>query len=73
MRKVHIDGEAWQYKIGRKCIMIKEPSLVPTKHIVDLSVFTGLSWDALERMAWKRDSVQITPQDIKDYILEHYK
>jgi len=53
--------------------MIKEPSLVPTKHIVDLSVFTGLSWDALERMAWKRDSVQITPQDIKDYILEHYK
>ena len=77
MREIHIEGQTWQWQVGTKNVVIKEPpksgELFPTKHVIDLSTFTGLSWYALERMDWKNSGVQITPQDVKDYILKHYE
>ena len=75
MREIHINGETWKWKIGKKSVAIAEPNrtgaLFDRYHYVDLSEFTGLSWDAIERMGWKNRGVQVTPQGVKDYILEH--
>lgn len=65
-RAVHIDGEMWSYKVGRGGIKIKSPT--GYGYDVDLSTFSGWSWDQLERAEWKGNGFQVTPQRVKDYV-----
>ena len=72
-RKIHFDNnEVWTYEIKSSHIHIKDPD--GNKHNIGFDVFTGWSWDALERASSKGCIVpQIKPSDVKEWIKAHKK
>ena len=66
MRKVHINGQKYWYKIGKVFIPIFTPNGV--KFLANQSLVSGLSWNELERGYWKGWFKGITPKMIKEYI-----
>lgn len=66
-RKIIVnDQEYWWAFIKSKILIYKDN----VKKVIDLSDFTGLSWDELERGQWKR-WLKITPGYVADWIKEH--
>lgn len=71
-RKLHFpDGSIWTWQTRREIIRIREPDNVTT-HLVNLSEFSGWTWDALERADWKGYSYSITPREVKEWIRFRY-
>ncbi len=71
MRKVLVNGQAWEFSVGRFNAVIKNPS-TKKKTIVDFSKLTGRTWDILERGQYRRTSDgMIKPGHVKAYIEEH--
>lgn len=64
MRRIVVNDKEYYYRIGSSNIVIKREA---ESHIVDFSIFTGWSWDAIERGEHKR-YFKITPKQIADYI-----
>lgn len=69
-RRVHIGEQVWTFRVTRHCIQIANPDC-SHKWKVDLTDFTGMTWDDLERAKWKETFPKIGPGDIKEYIEEH--
>jgi len=65
-RQARVGDETWGFRIGRFNAVLVAPD--GRKSIVNFSVLTGRSWDALERGVWV---VPITPEHIKSYIRKH--
>jgi len=68
-RAVHIDGKAWEWKVGKESILIWSPE--GEKHVTDQSQVTGMSWDSLERGYWKGWFKGITPSMVKEWIVHN--
>jgi hypothetical protein len=68
-RKVHIGGQEWTYRVTRHCLQIANPDC-SKKWKVDLTDFTGMTWEQLERAEWKKYFPRIGPKDVKKYIEE---
>jgi hypothetical protein len=69
MRKLHINDEEWQYKIGKSgAIVIFPPN--GRKVLTDASEVSGLSWDEVERGTWK-GWFHLKPSMIKDWIIKN--
>ena len=65
-RKIHLPSGIWEYYISRSHqIVIWSPS--GEKHLADMHKLTGLTWDEIEKGAWK-GWLRICPSDIRDYI-----
>ena len=68
MRKIHINGDEYSYKIGKQFIQIFPPSGI--KIIINQSEVSGMTWVGLERGYWKKWFKGITPKMIKEYIVK---
>ena len=68
-RKVHIKGEVWTYRVTNHCLQIANPDC-SEKWKINMTDFTGMTVEALERASWKKTFPKIGPQDVKDYIEE---
>jgi hypothetical protein len=64
MRKIIIDNKKYMFKVGKSNIVIKHDN---KSTIIDLSSFTNLPWDVIERARWK-GYFSITPKDVETYI-----
>lgn len=62
-RKLVIGDETYEYFIGKSYVKIKEVATVRIPEML------GLTEEQFEKMRYKH-SLQVTPQDIKDYILK---
>ncbi len=60
-RIIWVGSVAYQYRIGSGYVKIR--GYPP----IDLSTFTGISWDQIEKGKWKK-WFSITPSDIKEFI-----
>lgn len=69
-RKIHLDDEIWQYKIGQSIVIFSPSNL---RHLADQSKVSGLDWNSLERDYDKRTFDGITPKMIKEYIIKNLK
>ncbi len=65
-RRLHIDDAEWRYKISSGGIAIWSPD--GRKHIVPMNVFTGWSWDNIERAHYKGYWLELGPSEVKAYI-----
>ena len=65
-RKVHIDGQVYHYKVARLFIVIVTPE--GKKVLASHEDVSGLSWEVLERRAWKKPAFAFTPGVVKKYI-----
>jgi len=67
-RRIVVNGEVWQYKIGRSYVHIWTPrgrKLIKRAHEV-----AGRTPDVLERGQWKKTSDgMITPADVERFVL----
>lgn len=68
-RSVHIDEEEWTYQVGSCITFIRSPDLTKTWRRFTSEV-AGLTPEAYDRDRWKGNFKGVTPQMIKDYILE---
>jgi len=68
-RRLHVGEEVWRYRITRAGINIWPPG----RHLIHIPmvVFSGWTWDELERADWKRYLPEIKPSDVKVYIETH--
>ncbi len=64
MRKIIVNNKEYLFKIGKSNIVIKHNN---KSTIIDLSTFTGIPWDVIERARWKT-YFSITPKDVETYI-----
>lgn len=64
-RRLVIRGRTWIWS-GVDRIRIHGPD--GRDHRVCLTDFSGLDWNSLERMSWKRPAYEITPWRVVDYI-----
>lgn len=64
-RRLVIRGQVWIWN-GVDRIRIQGPD--GTDHRVRLTEFSGLDWNSLERVAWKRPAYEITPWRVVDHI-----
>lgn len=68
MRKLHVNDEIFEYRIGSDCIVVRNEHNIKT--IVSFEELTGLSREEIERGCNKR-YIRITPSMIKDYIVKN--
>ena len=67
MRKIVVDGQNWQFMIGRSFVKVVSPS--GQGYVANHSEVTGRSWDTLERGIWKKTSDgMVTPANIEVFI-----
>jgi hypothetical protein len=64
-RKITVNDKRYWWLVARGKIIIWSD----TKHVFDLSEFTGWSWSAIERGKWKR-YFSITPKYVAEQIKE---
>jgi len=66
MRKVHIDGNVWQYKVGKSIILIVGPN--NERHLV------GRERVGIKRVVWSwfdmdyKEKIEVKPSHVKEYI-----
>jgi hypothetical protein len=68
MRKVHIDGDVWQYKHGRINTKIWSP--LGKTYIVQTNKIKGVTSQVWEEAQWSRSAPwgSILPSEVKSYI-----
>ena len=67
--KVHVDGEAWSYRVGKQYVTILSPAGVRTN--VPCGVLTGRDF---ERGQWKRTTDgAVFPSDVRTYVAVHLR
>jgi hypothetical protein len=67
MRKVHINGQVYQYKVGKGSTRIILPNGTTT-HAFNHTI-KGVTPDTFDRGQWKRTSDgSVTPAEVKAYI-----
>jgi len=70
-RKIVIDREIYQYKIGRSHIKIYDPT--GKKYDTNLSEVTGMSWYDIEKILRKGSSGICGPSTIEKWIRNNIK
>jgi hypothetical protein len=66
-RKMTVDGENWEFKIGRSNVHMRAPD--GKGHVVNFSQLTGRSWDTLERGQHKRTTDgMVKPGHVRGWI-----
>jgi len=69
MRKIHLDGEIYQYRIGKGYVVIEFPD--GHREVVSDSTITGRTNDALERGRWKKTSDgMVLPSHVKAWLAQ---
>jgi hypothetical protein len=68
-RLITVNGKRWTYRVGRTNIAARAVGS-NEKHVVDLSQYTGLSWDEIEKGHRKR-WFKVTPAGIADWLKEY--
>jgi len=67
-RRLVINDQEYRYRIGSGGVRIVTPD---GKNIsVDMSTFSGWTWNDIERGYWKR-YFKVTPKDVRNWIEEH--
>ncbi len=68
VRKIHVGGKVWGYRIGQQFAVIHLPGTI-RKKVVTLSKITGRTCDTIERGRWKITSDgMVKPSEVKAYI-----
>ena len=70
MRELVLQSGTWSWDCSGANVIIKSPDM--QKHVIDLSTFSGLTWDSLERGYWKGCGFQVTPSRIKEWIENNF-
>lgn len=72
MRKLVVDGETWEYMIGKNNVVLRNPR-DEKKMILTLEKVTGRSSDTIEKGRKKGTSDgMVTPADLKTFILKEF-
>ena len=64
-RRVHVDSETWLYFVGKQNVSIRNP--LGSRRAFPLAEVLGLSVPSIQTMQ-EEGSLQITPQQVKDFI-----
>lgn len=72
MRKLVVDGETWEYMIGKNNVVLRNPR-DERKMVLTLQRVTGRSSETLEKgkKNGNRDGM-VTPADLKVFILKEF-